>query len=109
MGAEASKPGVAAAFGRLSKDVVPAGDTAFWNTVLSGNSQTYSSIPAESVRKAIAAQPQNIGLLARMAVGKLAKAAEGKGSTSPLMNILSSCTLCSASLAKRCLISAELS
>ena len=83
MGAEASKPGVAAAFGRLSKDVVPAGDTAFWNTVLSGNSQTYSSIPAESVRKAIAAQPQNIGLLARMAVGKLAKAADGKGSMLP--------------------------
>ena len=37
----------------------------------------------ESVRKAIAAQPQNIGLLARMAVGKLAKAAEGKGSMLP--------------------------
>ena len=30
MGAEASKPGVVQAFAKLSKDVVPANDTAFW-------------------------------------------------------------------------------
>jgi len=79
MGAEASKPGVAQAFGKLGKEVVTASDTAFWNTVLSGNTPTYASIPADAIRKAIKEVPQNIGLLARMAVGKLAKAAEGKG------------------------------
>jgi len=30
MGAEASKPGVGPAFVRLSKEAVPATDTAFW-------------------------------------------------------------------------------
>jgi hypothetical protein len=50
--------------------------------ILSGNTPTYASIPAASVRKAIQDCPQNVGMLSRMAVGKLAKAAESKGTLS---------------------------
>jgi len=56
--------------------------------VLSGNTPTYAAIPADSIRKAIKEVPQNVGLLARMAVGKLAKAAEGKGN---MLQVLTSC------------------
>ena len=118
MGAEASKPGVGPAFVKLSKEAVPASDTAFWkcvalalpvfclvsaisckcavlippsaarSTVLSGNTPTYAAIPADAVRNTIKVNPQNIALLSRMAVGKLAKAAEGKGSMSQVCSRL---------------------
>lgn len=54
------------------------------STLLSGNTPTYAAIPSESVRKAIREVPQNIGNLARMAVGKLAKAAEKKTALTPV-------------------------
>jgi len=54
------------------------------STLLSGNTPTYAAIPSENVRKAIREVPQNIGNLARMAVGKLAKAAEKKTVLTPV-------------------------
>ena len=58
------------------------------STVLSGNTPTYAAIPADAVRNTIKVNPQNIALLSRMAVGKLAKAAEGKGTMSEVCSRL---------------------
>ena len=80
--------------------------------ILSGNTPTYASIPAASVRKAIQDCPQNVGMLSRMAVGKLAKAAESKGTLSQvnlcrifdIMILQGSCTI----MVKRVIIVATL-
>ena len=68
--------------------------------ILSGNTPTYASIPSDAVRKAIKEMPQNIGMLARMAVGKLAKAAESKGA---LSSVEQESVLASAALLSRLL------
>ena len=67
------------------------------STLLSGNTPTYAAIPSESVRKAIREVPQNIGNLARMAVGKLAKAAEKKTALTPVSTASLHRVLCARS------------